>query len=141
MVGDYNGKPLYKQDDGENYLYYLNKTWLVGPHLGVSHAGGSQNSSCFTDYAWMKLDGGNSAGASSSESCSDDSDSESSQDGEGKVREKKTRKTSMGLFREGWKYKSALMGIQLSSHSDDGDDSDHWVGDDTTLGVDALKGG
>jgi hypothetical protein len=146
IVGDYNGKPLYKQDEGENYLYYQKKTWLVGPHLGVSHAGAhsGQHSSCFTDYAWMKLDGGKSDGASSSgsssESSSDESDSET-QEGKEKVREKKTKRASMGLFREGWKYKSALMGIQLSSHSEDGDDSDHWVGDDTTLKVEALKGG
>jgi len=45
----------------------------------------------------------------------------------------------MGIFREGWKYKSALMGIELSSHSEDSDDSVHWVGDDTTLKVEALK--
>ena len=48
MVGDFNNKPLYKQDEGENYLYYQNKTWLVGPKLNVSHAGAhsGDGSSC-----------------------------------------------------------------------------------------------
>ena len=138
IVGDYNGKPLYKQDEGENYLYYQNKTWLVGPHLGVSHAG---EQSDMHGYAWMKLDGGKSDGASSSSS-SEESDSDSQEGGE-KIHQKKTKtkRASMDIFREGWKYKSALMGIELSSHSDDSDDSAYWVGDDTTLKVEALKGG
>ena len=137
MIGDYNNKPLYKQDEGENYLYYQNKTWLVGPHLGVTHAAahGGTHSSCIKDYAWMKLD---SDGASRSEesSSSDSSDSET-EEGEEKFKEKKYKKTkSMGLFKEGWKYKQQLMGTELQG----GEDAVHWMGDDTTLKVEALKG-
>jgi len=88
MAGDYNGKPLYKQDEGENYLYYQNKTWLVGPKLGVSHAGAhsGQDSTWFSDYAWMKLDGGKSDGASSSEESGSSSSDSDAEEGDQKVR-------------------------------------------------------
>ena len=141
MVGDFNKKPLYKQDEGENYLYYQNKTWLVGPKLNVSHAGAhsGDNSSCFNDYAWMKLDGGKSDGASSSdESSSSSSDSESEdEEHRQKKLKSKTKRASMELFKQGWQYKSSLMGVELTG---DGDDPVGWMGDDTTLKVEALRG-
>ena len=142
MVGDFNNKPLYKQDEGENYLYYQNKTWLVGPKLNVSHAGASSSgdvSSCFTDYAWMKLDGGKSDGESSSSDESSYSDSDSdSQDEEHREKKmkSKTKRASMELFKQGWQYKSSLMGVELS----DSEDPVRWMGDDTTLKVEALRG-
>lgn len=142
MVGDFNNKPLYKQDEGENYLYYQNKTWLVGPKLNVSHAGAHSGevSSCFTDYAWMKLDGGKSDGGSSSDESSSSSDSDSdSQDEEHREKKlkSKTKRASMELFKQGWQYKSSLMGVELMS---DSDDPVRWMGDDTTLKVEALRG-
>merc|ERR1712136_449382 len=139
MVGDFNKKPLYKQDEGENYLYYQNKTWLVGPKLNVSHAGAhsGDNSSCFNDYAWVKLDGGKSDGASSSDESSSSSDSESEdEEHRQKKLKSKTKRASMELFKQGWQYKSSLMGVELTG---DGDDPVGWMGDDTTLKVEALR--
>ena len=76
MVGEYNNKPLYKQDDGENFLYYQNKTWQVGPHLDTGSDLPGQYSDSQLSYAWMKRDGGNSDGASSSDNSSSDSELE-----------------------------------------------------------------
>ena len=131
VVGNLNNKPLYKQDDGENYLYYQNETesWLVGPNSG-------------TDYAWIKKDTRKSDGESSSSSSSSDSDTDSDQDhekiGKKKMKSKASRKSSE-LFREGWKYKS--MALELAPPSEDGDDAMQWRGDDATLKVEALRGG
>ena len=36
-----NGRPVYKQDQGENYLYYHNQSWLIGPHVD-------------SEYAWIR---------------------------------------------------------------------------------------
>ena len=60
-----NGRPVYKQDDGENYLYYhkSENSWLVGPHVG-------------NNYAWVRNQLDQSM-SSSSTSSSDDSDSDS----------------------------------------------------------------
>ena len=38
-----NGRPVYKQDQGENYLYYHNQSWLIGPHVD-------------SEYAWIRYD-------------------------------------------------------------------------------------
>ena len=138
-IGDHNNKPLYKQDDGENYLYYQNKAWLVGPYLGVIS---DSQPDRISDYAWMKMEGGNSDGASSSESSSSSDSDSDTQEGKETIREKKRKpkamRKSMGLFREGWKYKPSLMGVDLSEDSDDS--AVQWMGDDLTLKVEALKG-
>ena len=33
MIDSYNDRPVYKQDGGENYIYYsaASSSWLVGP--------------------------------------------------------------------------------------------------------------
>ena len=40
-TGYHNGRPVYKQDEGENYLFYHNHCWLIGPQVGK-------------DYAWIR---------------------------------------------------------------------------------------
>jgi len=86
----------------------------------------------------MKLDGGKSDGASSSdESSSSSSDSESEdEEHRQKKLKSKTKRASMELFKQGWQYKSSLMGVELTG---DGDDPVGWMGDDTTLKVEALR--
>jgi len=51
MVDHYNDRPVYKQDDGENYIYYsaTSSSWLVGTVVGHQ-------------YGWLR---NGSAGASS----------------------------------------------------------------------------
>ena len=69
--GYLNGRPVYKQDEGENYLYYhkTQNSWLIGPHIGNT-------------YAWVRnqLDHVNGANHSSSSSSSSSSDSDSDSD-------------------------------------------------------------
>merc|ERR1711935_148936 len=69
--GYLNGRPVYKQDEGENYLYYhkAENSWLVGPHVGNT-------------YAWVRnqldhVNGANGGTSTSSSSSSSDSDSDS----------------------------------------------------------------
>ena len=40
MVDTYSDRPVYKQDGGENYIYYSSATssWLVGTVVGHEHA-------------------------------------------------------------------------------------------------------
>lgn len=39
MVDSYNDRPVYKQDEGENYIYYsaTSSSWLVGTVVGHQH--------------------------------------------------------------------------------------------------------
>ncbi len=39
LVGVFNGKPLYKKDEGEMYMYYLGQAeaWMVGPVIGADY--------------------------------------------------------------------------------------------------------
>ena len=37
LSGVYNNQPLYKKDEGEMYLYFLDDAWMVGPAIGVEH--------------------------------------------------------------------------------------------------------
>ena len=37
MVDSYNDRPVYKQDGGENYIYYSSASWLVGTVVGHSY--------------------------------------------------------------------------------------------------------
>merc|ERR1712223_1809481 len=108
------------------------------PKQNMSHAGAHSGdvSSCFTDYAWMKLDGGKSDGASSSDDSSSSSSESESEDEEHRQKKlkSKTKKASMELFKQGWQYKSSLLGVELT-----GDDAVGWMGDDTTLKVEALR--
>ena len=143
MAGSSDGKPVYKQDDGQNYLYYKNdtKSWLVGPNFG-------------TNYAWIKNEVGksdgesNSSTSSSSASSSSASSSESEHEldaieGDRKLRSKrfksKSKKRTPDLLKAGWKYKQ--MALELAPLDDDSDDATLWMTDDTTLRVEALKGG
>ncbi len=41
MTDSHNGRPVYKQDDGEHYLFHDGEGWMVGSRVG--HA-----------YAWMR---------------------------------------------------------------------------------------
>ena len=40
MVDTYSDRPVYKQDGGENYIYYssASSSWLVGTVVGHEHA-------------------------------------------------------------------------------------------------------
>ena len=40
MIDSYNERPVYKQDGGENYIYYssASSSWLVGTVVGHEHA-------------------------------------------------------------------------------------------------------
>ena len=40
-TGYHSDRPVYKQDEGENYLFYHNHSWLIGPRVGQ-------------DYAWIR---------------------------------------------------------------------------------------
>jgi len=135
-----NGRPVYKQDDGENYLYYhkSENSWLVGPHVG-------------NNYAWVRNQLDQSM-SSSSTSSSDDSDSDSddsvasnSDHSIGSSAAKKTAKNKRkwltksrsflpevrtpDQLESGWQYRlSVTVGQQAV-----------WTNDDSTLRVEALK--
>ena len=119
-----NGKPVYKQEDGENYLYFNQdkNSWMVGTRVGDS-------------YAWIKNE---STHADSSSDESSSSDSSLGSDGglrRKKRSGKKTRRVTPDLLESGWKYKPN--GMELSTFSDD---DTIWLEDDVTLKVEALKG-
>ena len=57
MIDSYNDRPVYKQEGGENYLYYCQakSSWMVGTNVGDS-------------YAWIKHSDRSSGETSSSSS-------------------------------------------------------------------------
>jgi len=135
-----NGRPVYKQDDGENYLYYhkAENSWLVGPHVG-------------NNYAWVRNQLDQSM-SSSSTSSSDDSDSDSddsvasnSDHSIGSSAAKKTAKSKRkwlsksrsflpeirtpDQLESGWQYRLSITVGQQAV----------WTNDDSTLRVEALK--
>merc|ERR1719167_2142561 len=66
LIDSLNDRPVYKQEGGENYLYYCQakSSWMVGTNVGDS-------------YAWIKHSD-RSSGETSSSSSSSSSDSDSS---------------------------------------------------------------
>jgi len=147
--GYLNGRPVYKQDEGENYLYYhkTQNSWLIGPHIGNT-------------YAWVRnqLDfangagGGNSNHSSSSSSSSSDSDSDSdvsvashSDHSIGSTAAQKTAKSKRNwlktrkhqdeirtpdqLEQSRWQYRLSITVGQDAT----------WSSDDSTLRLEALK--
>jgi len=149
LIDSLNDRPVYKQEGGENYLYYCSakSSWMVGTNVGDS-------------YAWIKHSD-RSEGESSSSSSSSSSDSDSSagssdsasaskrtsrggkRSGRQGDRGKKTAghsgagatRGSPELLKPGcWKYKPN--GFELSQLSDD---DNIWMQDDVTLKVEALK--
>ena len=116
---------MYKQDDGENYLYYKkeSKGWLVGPN-------------CESSYAWIRNDVGKSDGESTSSSDTDsDSDDEGSHAAGSQKKSKDTRITP--VIADGWKCKLKPMEVNAASSDDD---DDNWRNDET-LKVEPLPGG
>ena len=124
-----NDRPVYKQEAGENYLYYNSKlkSWMVASYVG-------------NEYAWMKYqlsDGEEQSSSSSSSSSS--SDSESDLDEEKRLKKKKAKKIAWrslrtpDLFNPGWQYK-------LSPFSMDEETVERWMTDDQTLRVEPLGG-
>ena len=97
-----NHRPVYKQEDGENYLYYNNKlkSWMVASYVG-------------NEYAWMRYEvhDGEDDKSSSSSSSSSSSDSDDGGSDEEKRQKKKVKKISWrglrtpDLFNPGWQYK------------------------------------
>jgi len=124
-----NQRPVYKQEDGENYLYYNSrlKSWMVASYVG-------------NEYAWMKYDvHDDDVKSSSSSSSSSSSDSEDGGSEEEKRQKKKVKKISWrglrtpDLFNPGWQYK-------LSPLRMDEETIDKWMTDDQTLRVEPLGG-
>ena len=133
-----NGRPVYKQDEGQNYLYYHNDSWLIGPH---SHKGDPQ-------YAWIRSKREDVGSSSSSSSSSSDSDSDadsigsagSLSSGSRRKRRQLKKKAADGteirtpdqLERGQWQYR-------LSVVVNGPEENENWH-DDDTLQVEALKG-
>merc|ERR1719242_1131016 len=134
-TGYHNGRPVYKQDEGENYLFYHNHCWLIGPQVGK-------------DYAWIrnpledqrtkKSSSPSHSTSSSSDPSSSSEDSDTGSDGlgvgKGVKRFTKTR-TNLGLkvrtpdqLTRGWQYR-LLISVDQSA----------WMEDDSSLRVEALK--
>jgi len=132
-----NERPVYKQEGGENYLYYNDDkaSWMVGTNIG-------------DPYAWIKNDQSNTAGSSDSSASSSGSDGEGSDGslgseglfgGRKKLRTKRSKASLVKgghpeLLESGWKYKPN--GFELATFSDD---DNLWMEDDLTLKVEALK--
>jgi len=143
--GYLNGRPVYKQDEGENYLYYhkTQNSWLIGPHIGNT-------------YAWVRnqldhVNGANNHSSSSSSSSSDsDSDSDvsvasASDHSIGSAAAQKTAKNKKKWL----KSRSHLDEIRTPDQLDQsrwqyrlsitvGQDA-IWSSDDSTLRLEALK--
>lgn len=124
-----NNRPVYKQENGENYLYYNSdhKSWMVASYVG-------------NEYAWMRYqtsDGEDDHHSSSSSSSSSDSEGSGGSDGERRLTKKvkKAGKVSWkdlktpDLFNPGWEYK-------LSPFNDEA--VDRWMTDDNSLRVEPL---
>jgi len=55
MVDNYNGRPVYKQDGGENYIYYssASNSWLVGTVVGHQYGWLRNNAEHAKDVGWV----------------------------------------------------------------------------------------
>jgi hypothetical protein len=124
-----NNRPVYKQEDGENYLYFNKnqKSWMVASYVG-------------NEYAWMKYplsDDDDHSSSSSSSSSSSDSDGEDEKRLQKKV--KKAGKFSWkgaktpDFFNQGWQYK--LSALRMSDEN-----VETWMNDDQSLRVEPLGG-
>ena len=80
-----NNRPVYKQENGENYLYYNSnhRSWMVASYVG-------------NEYAWMRYEvhDGEDDKSSSSSSSSSSSDSDDGGSDEEKRQKKKVKKIS-----------------------------------------------
>jgi len=133
-TGYHSDRPVYKQDEGENYLFYHNHSWLIGPRVGQ-------------DYAWIRnlteenrretksaspMSSGSSSHSSSSDSDSSSDASSVGSAGQGSVK-RYNKKKNLGLKSKtpdkylGWQYRLRI-----------GVDQDQWQ-DDTSLRIEALK--
>ena len=145
-MGYLNGRPVYKQDEGENYLYYHKdeNSWLIGPRIG-------------NNYAWIrnKLEATVEATSTSSSSCSssssssdEDSDTSLGSVGTGSSlsRQKKVKtlkkKNKVGLeirtpdqLETPWQYR-----LLITTNQDQEERHLAWRSDDDSLKVEALKG-
>ena len=119
-MGTYNGKPLYKQDGGEHYLYYNRElsTWMVGPQVGKN-------------YGWLRKQRSRRGGStgSSSDSDSDDGDAADS------------RRSPSRLLPDdlsgGWQYQPLGGG---DADEEVGGHRVSWLSDDQSLRVEPLRG-
>lgn len=119
----HHGRPVYKQDGGQVYLYYMKaeKAWLIGPHIG-------------NNYAWIRNRVESSSPVESSSSSSS-SDSDSGSESKRKISSKKNK---LGLeirtpdqLETTWQYR---LSIVLGN-----DEEEQWK-DDEKLRVEPLKG-
>jgi hypothetical protein len=125
-----NNRPVYKQENGENYLYYNSdlKSWMVASDVG-------------NEYAWMRypLSDGEDDHSSSSGSSSDSDGDGSDEERQLRKRGKKAGKISWrglrtpDLFNQGWQYKLSPMRMTEET-------IDSWMTDDQTLRVEPLGG-
>jgi len=55
MVDSYNDRPVYKQDGGENYIYYssVSSTWFVGTVVGHQYGWLRNGSEAATSRRWL----------------------------------------------------------------------------------------
>jgi len=55
MVDSYSGRPVYKQDGGENYIYYsgASGSWMVGTVVGHNYGWLRNNSEKATNTRWV----------------------------------------------------------------------------------------
>jgi len=55
MVDSYNDRPVYKQDGGENYIYYssMSNTWFVGTVVGHQYGWLRNGSSAASSKRWL----------------------------------------------------------------------------------------
>ena len=144
-MGFLNGHPVYKQDGGQNYIYFYENQgrWLVGPKVDCS-------------YAWIRskvedLDSSHSSGFPDSLSESDSESMGSNLSLASKASKfTKNRRSLTGSrssftslviqnktpdqFGKGWEYSTSLLDDEM------GDEEDTWMADDKTLEVKALKG-
>jgi len=133
-----NGRPVYKQEEGQNFLFFFNNAWFIGPHVG-NHYTASIRSKIESDSSSSSSESSSSSSSSSTSSSSDESDHSmgSSSSKKAKKTTKKVKKFDM-LGEEirtpdqvtlGWQYR---LKICL--------DNDNCWAEDETLRVEALRG-
>ena len=130
-----NGRPVYKQEEGQNYLFYYDNAWFIGPHVDNHYTASIRSK--LEDSSSSSSDS-SSTSSSSSSSSSDESDHSMGSSGSSKKKAVKKVKKFDVLGQEirtpdqvvnGWQYR---LKICL--------DNDNCWGEDKTLRVEALRG-
>ena len=130
-----NGRPVYKQEEGQNYLFYYDNAWFIGPHVDNYRTASIRSK---LETAGSNSDSSDSSSSSSSSSSSDDSDNSMGSGSSGKKKVSKKVKKFDLIGQEirtpdqvtgGWQYR---LKICL--------DNDNCWAEDRTLRVEALRG-